>query len=142
MPVFIGGVFSLIGVIIALFVSHNEKKVRRRFKNYGIATGKVTDFARHVDTTTLNPDVSYFAVFEYRVKGLVYSVTSVVPLSDMSYHGKDIGGTESVLYNADNPAEAVIDREISVSGLLTWIAFGFALIGLMNIMWSVLVGLF
>ena len=131
--VFTGAVFSLIGVIIAFVVSAREKKARLRFKDHAMVYGKLVDFVRRVDTSTLNTEISYSAVFEYRVNGLDYSVTSVEHMSAQSYHGKKIGDTESVFYNDENPVDAVIEREISGGESLAWVALTFAVIGMVFI---------
>lgn len=97
-------------------------------KDNGIdATGWVVDYEHSTDD---DDDDIYYAIYEYYVDGVRYTVKD----SDDSYFKPDLGEKHVVYYDPENPADAVTSLEGGVGGILLVTGWVFELAGLLFIL--------
>lgn len=94
------------------------------YKDHGIdITGYVVDYDR---TTDEDNDDIYYAIYEYHVDGVTYTVKD----SDYSYSRPTRGTKHVVYYDPQNPQEALTDLDGGLGAILLVIGLIFGLTGL------------
>ena len=97
-------------------------------KDHGVdTTGYVVGYDR---TTDEDDDDIYYAIYEYHVDGVTYTVKD----SDYSYSRPTKGAKHVVYYDPQNPQEALTDLEGGLGAILLIIGLIFGLTGLAFIM--------
>lgn len=90
-------------------------------------TGQVVDYERGTDE---DDDDIYYAIYEYHVDGMTYTVKD----SDYSYYRPTKGTKHVVYYDPENPKEAMTDLEGGLGAILLIVGLIFGLTGLAFIM--------
>lgn len=94
------------------------------YKDHGVdITGYVVDYDRSTDED--NDDI-YYAIYEYKVDGVSYTVKD----TDYSYSRPTKGEKHVVYYDPQNPAEAITDLEGGLGAILLVIGLIFGVLGL------------
>lgn len=98
------------------------------YKDHAVdITGYVVDYDR---TTDEDNDDIYYAIYEYHVDGVTYTVKD----TDYSYSRPTKGEKHVVYYNPQNPAEAITDLDGGLGAILLVIGLIFGLTGLAFLM--------
>ncbi len=94
------------------------------YKDHGVdTTGYVVDYDRSTDE---DDDDIYYAIYEYHVDGVTYTVKD----SDYSYYKPTKGIKHVVYYDPQNPEEAITDLDGGLGAILLVIGLIFGLTGL------------
>lgn len=116
-----------IGVGLSIWGVMDINKVNY-MKDHGVdTTGYVVDYDRSTDE---DDDDIYYAIYEYHVDGVTYTVKD----SDYSYSRPTKGAKHVVYYDPENPQEALTDLEGGLGAILLIIGLIFGLTGLAFIM--------
>lgn len=137
--VWLGGLFSVIGLAIIIQQKMLKKKARASQSwptvDGTIRKSQVTHKAGYNQGSTFRADVAY----EYKVKARRYKGKNVCLSYDVGTGDRGraeqrcaqypVGRTISVYYNPDNPADACLERRVDAPGFFILIAAFFMFFG-------------